>query len=235
MLGIWRQALASDGRLPPEKEISLLLGVGRGTVRELLTRLEAEGMVARRHGAGTFANGAALNGTVRIDRTAEYAELLARAGVRPRMEVVEAEWVELDAEASGHLGQPVRTPAFRTVKRWFADGVPVMVAVDLVAASRRAAVDPTWSVFEIALVLTRRKTDWVSSTLRATVAGEKGALLALPETEPVLCFDQLGLTREGVACWWAREHHHPTTVTYGLVRTVASDPSPRPGAGRPGR
>lgn len=46
---------APDGaKLPPERELAAELGVNRGTLREALTRLQAQGLLARRQGAGTF-------------------------------------------------------------------------------------------------------------------------------------------------------------------------------------
>lgn len=45
---------ASGARLPPERELALQLGVGRRAIRRALEVLEAEGLVWRRQGAGTF-------------------------------------------------------------------------------------------------------------------------------------------------------------------------------------
>ena len=45
--------LAAGARLPSERELSLALGVNRLTLRAALGRLEALGLVATRHGAGT--------------------------------------------------------------------------------------------------------------------------------------------------------------------------------------
>jgi GntR family transcriptional repressor for pyruvate dehydrogenase complex len=45
--------IAAGSRLPSERELSLALGVNRLTLRAALARLEAQGLVATRHGAGT--------------------------------------------------------------------------------------------------------------------------------------------------------------------------------------
>jgi GntR family transcriptional regulator len=50
---IREQHAAGERRLPPETVLSQQLGVGRSTLREALTRLEAEGAVARRRRMGT--------------------------------------------------------------------------------------------------------------------------------------------------------------------------------------
>lgn len=43
-----------DGRLPAERLLTQMLGVGRGRLRGALAQLEAEGHVFRRQGQGTF-------------------------------------------------------------------------------------------------------------------------------------------------------------------------------------
>lgn len=46
--------LPSDGRLPTERDLAAELGAGRRSVRRALDQLEAEGLVWRRQGKGTF-------------------------------------------------------------------------------------------------------------------------------------------------------------------------------------
>ena len=47
--------LPSDGRLPPERELAAELDVSRRAVRRAIERLDADGLVWRRQGKGTFA------------------------------------------------------------------------------------------------------------------------------------------------------------------------------------
>jgi GntR family transcriptional repressor for pyruvate dehydrogenase complex len=51
------------GRLPPERNLTAEIGVGRSTLRKALDRLEAEGLVWRHVGKGTFAGGPPQNAT----------------------------------------------------------------------------------------------------------------------------------------------------------------------------
>lgn len=45
----------TGGRIPPERELSMAMAVGRRSVRRALERLEAEGLLWRKQGKGTFA------------------------------------------------------------------------------------------------------------------------------------------------------------------------------------
>ncbi len=75
-----------DGRLETERELSGQLGVGRRTVRRVLDALEAEGLIWRRQGKGTFAGQAP-------DPTGALAARIS--GSAAPLEVMEARlWVE---------------------------------------------------------------------------------------------------------------------------------------------
>lgn len=74
-------------RLPPERELAGLLGVGRSTLRKALGLLEAEGRVWRHVGKGTFAGGPpnpAVGGILQSTAPISPAEVMeARLAVEP--------------------------------------------------------------------------------------------------------------------------------------------------------
>jgi DNA-binding GntR family transcriptional regulator len=87
-------ALASDmgpqsrGKLPSETSLADRFGVSRLTVRTVLAELAAEGMVRRKHGAGTFVVSSAAEENVVCFHSRVYFEKMIRQhGMHPYVEV----------------------------------------------------------------------------------------------------------------------------------------------------
>ena len=80
---------ADDGRLPPERELAKLLGIGRPAIREYLQALEMLGLVRRDQGRGTFItppDGAALGSVLDLALVAGHVTAEDLSVVRRRLE-----------------------------------------------------------------------------------------------------------------------------------------------------
>ena len=84
-------AVAGD-RLPPERDLCERLGISRGELRKALTALEAEGIVERHVGRGTFLRTptAANSGSEPLVRrlaeiTSPHAAMMARLSLEPEL------------------------------------------------------------------------------------------------------------------------------------------------------
>ncbi len=118
------------GRIPSESDLANELGVSRTTVRDALSRLEQEGVVVRRQGAGTFVNEAGLRIKLRLEEIWSYEGMLEAHGYTPSTEIVTVTDRPADADTVAALGLAAGEGVRVVTKRFLADGRPVIVAVN---------------------------------------------------------------------------------------------------------
>lgn len=221
-------AAGSGGTLPGEPSLAAMLGASRPALREALTRLEAEGLVSRRRGAGTTVNVRARTITSRFDQQVEFADVIARSGREPGLELLGWSVGPVDAETAAAIGCGTDHHGLRTVKRWTADGEPVLVAVDVVPFAvgdeRRVTVppgvDPSASVFANAEAVSGAPVEWeIARPSAAVLEGELAAWFG-DRTGALLVLDLLGVARTGLPLYHAVEYHLPGVLEFGFVRTI---------------
>jgi GntR family transcriptional regulator len=228
VIDVAREAVAAGTPLPGEPGLSRVLGVSRPALREALARLEHDGLILRRRGAGTIVNPAAFEVEVRFDQQAEFAEVLAEVGYEPTLELLERAIVALSAEDAEVLHLGAGEPALRTVKRWRADGRAAMVAVDVipVAADRLDAVTAAAAdvgLFSLVRDVLGETVDWELAWPGAV--GASAALsswLEVPARTAIMSLDLIGISRAGQRVYRAQEYVVPGIIRSGFVRTVRS-------------
>ena len=77
------QELGAGDQLPGESELSKQLGVSRTTIREALMTLEQDGLVARRHGVGTFVTSRSKTLRTGLNEVLPIQDAIAAAGYAP--------------------------------------------------------------------------------------------------------------------------------------------------------
>jgi GntR family transcriptional repressor for pyruvate dehydrogenase complex len=105
-------SLGSDGRLPTERELCEQLLVGRRAVRRALELLEAEGLVWRRQGKGTFAgqqpDPTGVLAAAIVGETTLMEVMEARLSIEPALAALCAQRArEIDVERMRHLAARV--------------------------------------------------------------------------------------------------------------------------------
>ena len=76
------------GRIPSEANLASELGVSRNTVRDALSRLEMEGIIFRKQGAGTFVNKTNLLVKTRLEEVIPYDILIREYGHTPSVQLL---------------------------------------------------------------------------------------------------------------------------------------------------
>lgn len=79
-------------RLPPERELARMLGVGRPALREAMKSLQARGHVQIRHGAGAFVAEPAATRELQAALRSEQHNLAELFAMREVLELPAAEW-----------------------------------------------------------------------------------------------------------------------------------------------
>ena len=227
---IWLRTVESGEPFPGEPALALRLGASRPAIREALIRLEHEGLIGKRRGADTTVNRAAIEIPARFDQQIEKADLIRAMGHKASLEVIDSEIVDLNQEESAALELAAQSPAIRVTKRWRADDLVVMVAIDTIPLKSRAipeGVDVGASLFDLVPKLGHERPAWELAWPSATNLDRRMAeLLERPVGEAALTLELTGVSRNGARVYRAVEYHFPQAFRYGLIRLV-----PRSGSG----
>lgn len=171
-------------QLPTEAELCEMLGVSRTVVREALRVLEDDGLVARRHGVGTFVRNHPI--LKNLNFNFGITEMIESAGSRPGTSHLAIQKENADAEKADQLRVPLGSPLITVERVRTADGRPVVYSLDTVtqALVEQAGFDPQ-------LLLTESIYNILQSSLGQVV--EYGIARLLPVAAPVQVTEKLKL------------------------------------------
>ena len=221
---IWLHAVRSGTAFPGEPALARELRASRPAVREALVRLESEGLIHKRQGAGTAVNRAAAEIAARLDQQIDNDEIIRSMGRTVSMEVLEAGTIALAEDQSSALEVPEGSDALRVAKLWRADGAPVLVAINLVPlldGHHMADVDVRQSLFRLIERLGHETVDWELAWPSAVnLEPPISDWLEQPVGQAVLTLEMIGVSRTGNRAYHATEFHVPEAFRYGLIRSV---------------
>ena len=140
-------------QLPTEAELCEMLGVSRTVVREALRVLEDDGLVARRHGVGTFVRNHPIIKNLNFNYG--ITEMIESAGLKSGTSYLAFQKEIADDEKAKQLSVPLGTPLITVERVRTADGRPVVYSSDTLteALFQQADFDPqvlrTESIYNI--------------------------------------------------------------------------------------
>jgi GntR family transcriptional regulator len=117
--------LAPGTRLPPERTLSELFEVNRVTLRRALGRLEAQGLIIRKHGEGNYIAEPKIER--QTGRLVSFTNGMQRRGLIPGAKVIEIEQRPVEAAIAKQLNVSVLTPIFYVLRLRMANQEPVML------------------------------------------------------------------------------------------------------------
>ena len=186
-----------DGRIPAEADLASELGVSRTTVRDALSRLEHEGAIFRRQGAGTFVNEHGLQIKSKLDEIWSYEDVLEAHGYRPSVQVLAVQTEEADSTTAESLGITEGDSILTTEKLFCEDGVPVVLTRNRIPQSlvlgeigKNEAGMPIYDFLDThcGRSLSYYLSDIVPVALDEPAAGK----LNLAPGTPTIAFDEIG-------------------------------------------
>jgi DNA-binding GntR family transcriptional regulator len=117
--------LKPGDRLPSERQFQTASRIARGTIREGLSQLEAEGLIYRKDRSGWYVSPPPIvYDPTRWEGFVSYVEAQGR---RPSTETLDASEITADAFLAGVFGRPLGTPLYRIRRRRHIDGRAVLV------------------------------------------------------------------------------------------------------------
>ncbi len=117
--------LETGTRLPSERTLHEMLGVARGTLRDALTLLEAEGTIHRLDRRGWFVS----SPRIRYDPTTleGFHTFVSAQGRKPTTHTISKRLVPVNAEAASVFGLGRNDPIFLVLRRRCIDDRPVLL------------------------------------------------------------------------------------------------------------
>jgi GntR family transcriptional regulator len=177
--------------LPPERELARALGVSRSTLRRALDLLEAEGLLTRRQGSGTYA---AQRATFQA-RLQGFTEEMEALGFKPATRLLKGERARATPEEAFHLRLSPGEEVWRLERLRLADGEPMALEKASLPAWALEAL-PEGSLYQ-ALEARGLRPARALQRLRAVLAKEEDALLGVPPGSPLLHLERVSYLADG--------------------------------------
>ena len=187
-------------QLPTEAELCQMLGVSRTVVREALRVLEEDGLVARRHGIGTFVRDHPI--LKNLNFNFGITEMIESAGLGSGTSHLAIQSEIADQEKAEQLGVALGTP-LRTVERVrTADGRPVVYSLDTLTESLLQRVE-----FDPQLLLTQSIYNILQTSLGEVI--EYGIARLLPVAAPDVVAEKLQLAQNALTLYIVQTDYSP--------------------------
>ncbi|MET8167166.1 GntR family transcriptional regulator [Streptomyces sp. NPDC005329] len=221
-----REEYAVGARLPAETDLAARYGVSRGTVRQAVAALTAEGLIGSRQGARRV--------VLASRRSQSFAELRsfaqwARAmGREATGRVVAQAYRPADAEDAVRLQLRDGTPVLHVLRLRGLDGEPVLLERTVYADWISPAVE---SIEPDCASVTQRLLDdtglvfaYGEHVIDAVAAGAQDAeLLAIRRTSPLLRVRRVTTTREGRPVEWSDDRYRSDAVSFSVHNSIGNN------------
>jgi GntR family transcriptional regulator len=217
-----------DGeRIPSETDLAGLLGVSRTTIRDALSRLEIEGVIYRKQGAGTFVNKAGLQIKSRLEEIWSYEEVLADHGYAPSTRILTVEVGPPGAEIASALNMQMKESLILIQKLFLAEDEPVILTINHIPAALialpYAEEDFLPPVFRFLQEFgSQRLAYYVSEIVPVVASPFLAQTLHLKAGSALISFAEIGYNEENVPVIAANSYFRDELLRLRLIRRETS-------------
>ena len=210
-VAINNELLAPDEALPPERDLAEEFSISRITVRKALDGLVAEGLLARRQGAGTFVTARVVKS---FSKLSSFSEDMLSRGRTPRSEWLSRTSGAVTPEESMTLGLSPGTPVYRFNRIRYADALPMALEYTTVPGFCLPSADTVESSLYETLEKNGMRPVRALQRLRAVLfTAEQAKLIGVAEKAAGLLIERRGFLKDG----------RPVEFTHSYYRGDAYD------------
>lgn len=186
-----------DGRIPSEAILADELQVSRTTIRDALSRLENEGAIYRKQGAGTFINTPGLQIKSRLEEIWSYEDVIEAHGYKPSTRILNIHTQPAGEKIAQRLEIAADDEVLVVEKLFLADKQPVILAYNHIPVSLiEQPYEPKDFLKPVYLFLEnncRQRLNYYLSDIVPAIADENLAHnLHIQPNIPVISFSELG-------------------------------------------
>ena len=211
----------AGARLPSEPDLATSLGVSRGSVRAAIALLEADGVLQRLHGSGTYVTDLPL---VRNDLSRNFgvSEMIAATGLKPGTTRTQAALEPAPADVAAAFGIAPGAPLSVLHRVRTAGGRPFVESTDwcqqeVLSPAELSAVSDG-SVYDALAAQNLAIHHGVASISPTTAADETADRLKVPSGSLLLTLFQVDSTALGEVVLVSLEHHLACAFDFSVYR-----------------
>jgi len=212
-----------DSRLPNEENLAKELGVSRNTLREALRVLEANGIVEKKQGLGTYVRGeSSPKVKPGLEVLFRVTDAILELGMVPGTSEIEIENSFADARVAAKLGVDEGTPVNQSRRVRTADGIPVVYCIDMFSPSvgELDIVKIKSSIFTYLEEVKQIRIAYASTDIRPIVAGKELAdKLSVSAASPLLLLDEVHFDKSDHPIFYSRLFFRSDYFIFHVVRS----------------
>lgn len=213
-------------RLPSEPDLARRLGVSRATLREAMRTFEAQGLIRRRQGSGTFAVGKVPVIEAGLEVLESLETMAERLGLEVSVSDLHIESISADAEDAAGLEVAIGTPLTRVRRVMREESRPVAYLVDTLRADKLRAeqLGPDFRGSVLDFLLKRGDALTVSKAAISAIAAPAHVAKALQiqRGDVLLEFVSKLYHADGSVLDYSASHFIPGFFHFHVVRRVRS-------------